>query len=757
MTDVPTRDRDEAARLRGDIERHNRLYYVLDAPEISDAEYDALFRRLQELEAAHPALCTDDSPTRRVGAPPAERFAKVRHSEPMLSLQNAMSEEEVLEFDQRVKRALRTEAPITYVAEPKLDGVAIELVYEHGRLTVGSTRGDGSTGEDVTANLKTIKSIPLTLVADPAAPPIPERLEVRGEVIYSKAGFQRLNAERAEAGEPLFANPRNAAAGSLRQLDSRVTARRPLSVFCHGVGVIVPAETGGPAFPSTHVEFLRTLARWGLKVNPLNRLCAGVDEALAHYRKLAETRDQLAYEIDGVVLKVDDWALQERLGQVSRSPRWAVAYKFKAQQATTVVEDIVPSVGRLGTVTPIAVLRPVAVGGVTVRNASLHNMDEIERKDIRVGDTILLERAGDVIPYVVRVLERRAGRRPKFHMPTTCPVPGCGGHVVREEGEVAYRCINAACPAQLKSRIRHFASRNALDIDGLGEKLVDQLVATELVRDFADLYRVDAAQLAALERMAEKSAANIVGQIEGSKRPPLERFLYALGIRHVGDHLARVLAEEFRDVGRLMDVTEEELLAVHGIGPEVAAAVHSFFAEPANRRVVQHLLDAGVEPQAPAIATGPLAGRSFVLTGSLESLTRGEAERRIVAAGGKIASSVSKQTGYIVVGADPGSKLAKARKLGTPILDEAALLRFLADGVPPVTTRTAPPPEPRARKKKDATASEKPARARKARDVNAGGGDAKSRRPRAAGATPTKPRAPRAAKRTHRDRKDGAR
>ena len=745
---------DEAAHLRAEIERHNRLYYVLDGPEISDAEYDALFRRLQELEATHPSLATADSPTQRVGAPPAERFAKVRHSEPMLSLQNAMAEEEVLEFDRRVKRALRSEAPITYVAEPKLDGVAIELVYERGRLTVGSTRGDGTTGEDVTANLKTIKSIPLTLVADAGAPPIPERLEVRGEVIYSKAGFQRLNAERAEAGEPLFANPRNAAAGSLRQLDSRITARRPLDVFCHGVGVIVPAAGDGRPTPSTHFEFLRTLARWGLKVNPLNRLCAGVDEALAHYRELAETREQLAYEIDGVVLKVDDWALQACLGQVSRSPRWAVAYKFKAQQATTVVEDIVPSVGRLGTVTPIAVLRPVAVGGVTVRNASLHNMDEIERKDIRVGDTILLERAGDVIPYVVRVVEPRAGRRPKFRMPTTCPVPGCGGHVVREEGEVAYRCINAACPAQLKSRIRHFASRNALDIDGLGEKLVDQLVATGLVRDFADLYRLDAAQLAELERMAEKSAANIVAQLEGSKRPPLERFLYALGIRHVGDHLARVLAEEFRDVGRLMAVSEEDLLAVHGIGPEVAAAVHSFFAEPANRKVVQHLLDAGVTPHAPAIVTGPLAGRSFVLTGSLDSLTRGEAERRIVAAGGKVASGVSKQTGYVVAGDDPGSKLAKARKLGTPILDEAAFLRFLEDGVPPVTESAPSPPEPtRARKAKNATAAEPSTRTRKTRDGAASGADAKPRR--AAADATTKPRGARSAERTRRTRKGG--
>ena len=714
--DATASARTEAARLRREIEHHNRLYYVQDAPEISDAEYDALFRRLQELEAAHPELRTDDSPTQRVGAAPAERFAKVRHAEPMLSLQNAMSEEEVVEFDRRVRRALRTEAPVAYVAEPKLDGVAIELVYEDGRLVVGSTRGDGTTGEDVTTNLKTIRTVPLTLGAKSGALPIPTRLDVRGEVIISKAGFERLNAERAEAGEPVFANARNSAAGSLRQLDSQITARRPLDVFCHGVGGIVPARDGGTdaALPTSHFEVLRALARYGLKVSPLNRRCESIDEALAYYRELAESRDDLPYEIDGVVLKVDDRALQERLGQISRSPRWAIAYKFKARQATTVVEDIVPSVGRLGTVTPIAVLRPVAVGGVTVRNASLHNMDEIARKDIRVGDTILLERAGDVIPYVVRVLlEHRQGDPPPFTMPATCPVPGCGGHVVREEGEVAYRCINAACPAQLKSRIRHFASRNALDIDGLGEKLVDQLVASGLVHDFADLYHLGAAQLAELERMAEKSAGNIVAQIAASTRPPLERFLYALGIRHVGDHLARVLSEEFRDVHRIMDASEEALLEVHGIGPEVAASVREFFAEESNRRVVERLLEAGVRPQAPAVATGPLAGHAFVLTGSLDTLTRGEAERRIAAAGGKIASGVTKQTSFVVAGVDPGSKLAKAKKLGTQILDEAALLRWLDEGVappppadpPPVEVAAKPAKVKRAKAKDDAAAT----------------------------------------------------
>jgi DNA ligase (NAD+) len=522
----------------------------------------------------------------------------------------------------------------------------------------------------VTANLRTIRRVPPALRAARGAPPIPERLEVRAEVLLSKAGFQRLNADRAERGEPLFANPRNAAAGALRQIDSRITASRPLEIFCHGAGAIAGARF------TTQWEFLATLAGWGLPVSTENRHCADVGTALARYQELAAARELLPHEIDGVVLKVDDLGLQERLGQVSRSPRWAIAYKFKAQQAETKVLKIEPSVGRLGTVTPIAVLEPVAVGGVTVRNASLHNMDEITRKDVRVGDTILLERAGDVIPYVVRVLrEHRKGRPRKFRMPVDCPV--CGGRVVREEGEAAYRCINAACPAQLKSRIRHFASRNAIDIDGLGEKLVDQLVERGLVHDFADLYALDAERLAGLERMAEKSAANLVAGIERSKRPPLDRFLYALGIRHVGEHLAQVLADRFRDVDAIMDASEEDLLAVHGIGPEVAASVRRFASEPHNRTVVDRLRTAGVAPEAPAPPTGALAGKTIVLTGALDTLTRGEVERRIVAAGGRVGSSVSKQTDYVVAGTDPGSKLAKAKKLGTTVLDEAALLTLL--------------------------------------------------------------------------------
>jgi len=672
VSTASARVREEVARLRREIEHHNRLYYGQDAPEISDAEYDALFRRLQELEAAHPELRDDDSPTQRVGTAPTERFLPVRHSVPMLSLANAMSDEEVLEFDRRVRKGLGGVEAVPYTTEPKLDGVAVELVYEDGRLAVGSTRGDGTTGEDVTANLRTIRSVPLALTRARGAPPVPARLEVRAEVIISKAGFQRLNADRDERGEPRFANPRNAAAGSLRQLDSRITARRPLDAFCYGAGAVVGARF------DTHAALLAALVGWGLQTNPLNRLCPDAAAAIARYRELEAERERLPYEIDGVVLKVDDLAAQERLGQVSRSPRWAVAYKFKAQQAETRVNAIVPSVGRLGTVTPIAELEPVQVGGVTVRNASLHNMDEIARKDVRVGDTVVVERAGDVIPYVVRVVkEKRRGRPRRFKMPPTCPVPGCGGRVVREEGEVAYRCINAACPAQLKSRIRHFASRGALDVDGLGEKLVDQLVERGLVRDFADLYHLRAEQLAGLERMAAKSAANVVAAIERSKRPPLARLLYALGIRHVGEHLGQILAEHFRDLGALLDASEDDLVAIHGVGPEVAASVRRFTAEPANRRVVARLLEAGVAPEPPAPPRGVLAGKVLVLTGSLETLTRGEAERRIVAAGGTIGGSVTKRTDYVVAGTDPGSKLAKARKLGTTILDEESFLALV--------------------------------------------------------------------------------
>src|SRR6266699_1146309 len=650
--------REEVAHLRRELERHNHRYYVLDDPEISDAEYDALFRRLQALEEAHPELRTPDSPTQRVGAAPATEFATVRHRQPMLSLQNAATPEEMAAFDERVRKFLGRER-IQYVAEPKIDGVAVELVYEKGVLTVGSTRGDGAVGENVTPNIRTIRSVPLRLRSEAWKPP--ELLEVRGEVYLPLKAFQKLNREREEAGQPVFANPRNAAAGSLKQLDPAVTAARALDFVCHGVG-----EIRGARF-ATHWETLQALADAGLKPVPLSRVCETLDGVFALFAELEEKRDRLDYEIDGLVVKVNDLALQKRLGEISRSPRWAVAYKFKPRQAITRVKAIVPSVGRTGVLSPIAELEPVGVGGVTIRNASLHNMDEVERKDVRVGDTVLIERAGDVIPYVVKVLtEKRTGKEKKFRMTRKCPV--CGAEVVRAEGEVAYRCIGLSCPAQLKQAVRFFGARGAMDIEGLGEKLVDHL---------ADRYRLDEDTLADLERMGKKSAANLRAQIERSKQTTLAHFLVALGIRQVGEATAKALAEHFGRLDRLMDASEEELQEVRDVGPEVAASIRRFFAERQNRKVIERLLAAGVRPASAKRAKGPLAGKKFVLTGGLDAMTRPEAQRRIEALGGRLLSSVSKETDYVVVGAEPGSKLAKAKKLGVPVLEEDAFLRLL--------------------------------------------------------------------------------
>src|SRR5579883_2242692 len=620
----------EIEELRREIRRHDYLYYVLDAPEITDAEYDALFRRLEALEKAHPELVTPDSPTQRVGGAPLPKFETVRHRHPMLSLANATSRDEVAEFDARVRK-LAERAQVEYACEPKMDGVAVELVYEHGRLATGATRGDGTVGEDVTANIRTIRSVPLTLRP---GRPIPARLEARGEVYLPLEAFRRLNREREEAGEPVFANPRNAAAGSLKQLDPRVTASRPLDLVCHGVGTVEGLGV------RTQAELLAAFADWGLR--PVPRATVA--------RSLAEVERAFA-----------------ALGEVSRAPRWAVAWKFKPRQAITRVRNIVPSVGRTGVLTPIAELEPVRVGGVTVRNASLHNMDEIRRKDVRIGDTILLERAGDVIPYVVKVLvEKRTGRERPFRMPARCPV--CGAQVVHPAGEVAYRCINLACPAKLKQAIRFFGARGAMDIEGLGEQLVDR----GLVRDFADLYRLDEQTLVGLERMGTKSARNLLAQLERSKAVPLSRFLVALGIRQVGEATAKALAEHFGTLERIMSASEEELREVRDVGPEVARSIRQFFAERQNRRVIERLLAAGVRPLPVERIEGPLSGKKLVLTGRLASMTRPEAQRRIEALGGRVVSSVSKDVDYVVVGADPGSKLAKAEKLGLRLLDEDA-------------------------------------------------------------------------------------
>jgi DNA ligase (NAD+) len=660
----------EISALRKAIDLHNHRYYVLDAPTIPDAEYDRLFRRLVELEAAHPELSDPNSPTQRVGAPPAEKFETVRHTLPMLSLNNAMSEDEFREFDERTRRFLKSDQPVEYVAEPKLDGLAIELVYVNGELSVASTRGDGINGENVTANVKTIRSVPLRLRHERGAQTLPDRLEVRGEVIFPAAAFHKLNDERAKRGEPPFANPRNAAAGSLRQLDSRITATRPLDMFCYA-----PGQIDGAEFDS-HWHFLRALQAWGLKTNPLNKICHGADSVVEYHRTMAAQRPELPYEVDGVVAKVNSFAVQRQLGEVSRSPRWAIAFKFKPQQGTTRVKAIVPSVGRTGAITPIAELEPVAVGGVTISSASLHNMDEVERKDVRAGDTVIIERAGDVIPYVVEVVKNKGARRaPKFVMPERCPV--CRSQVVREEGEAAYRCIGLNCPAKLRETVRHFASKHALDIDGLGDKLVAQLIDTGLVKTVADLYDLTKEHLVDLERMADKSAQNILDAIAASKHTTLARFINGLGIPQVGEHMAEVLAEHFGSIEALQQATEEELLAVRDVGPETAREIRAFFALKQNQAVIKRLIAAGVHPTVERRARGgKLEGKTFVLTGAL-SAPRDEVARDIEAHGGRVASSVSKHTDYVVVGDEAGGKLDKARKLGITTLDEQALKRLL--------------------------------------------------------------------------------
>jgi DNA ligase (NAD+) len=668
----PEEARRRIEELREEIEQHNYNYFVLNQPTISDAEYDKLLRELQKLEEQFPQFKSPTSPTQRVGASPQTEFKTVKHSIPMLSLANAFSDDEVREFDARVKKlAERTE--ITYVAEPKFDGLAVELVYEDGVFVLGSTRGDGETGEDVTQNLKTIKSIPLRL-RQPKDLPIPKRLEVRGEVYMEIADFRKLNEEREERGEPLFANPRNAAAGSLRQLDPKITAQRKLHIFCYDVG-----QTIGITF-RTQEELLKTLPRYGLRVCPIYRVCKNIDEALEFYREMQERREELPYEIDGVVIKVNDFEIREIVGEVSRNPRWAIAYKFPPKQATTRVKNIVVQVGRTGKLTPVAVLEPVPLGGVTVQHATLHNQDEIEKKDIRIGDWVLIQRAGDVIPEVVQpIVSRRTGTEKKFTMPERCPV--CGDRVVRLPDEVDYRCVNISCPARLKESILHYASKGAADIEGLGERWVEALMNAGLVKEIPDLYKLKerVIELVRLERMGPKLAENLLNAIEKSKKISLARFIYGLGIRHVGEHLAELLAQRFRSLDALMNASEEELLQVEEVGSTVAQSIISFFQDGRNREMIRKLREAGVqiiEEVSPQKA-GALAGKTFVFTGTLKTLTRGQAEALVKALGARVSSSVSRKTDYVVAGEEPGSKLQKARELGVPVLSEEEFRRLL--------------------------------------------------------------------------------
>ena len=660
-----------AKALRAAIEEANHRYYVLDAPTISDAEYDRLFRELQDLEAQHPELATPDSPTLRVGAAPLEAFGTVRHRVPMLSLNNAFKDEEVEAFDRRVREGLGA-GPVEYACEPKFDGLAISLVYDRGVFAQGATRGDGYEGEDVTANLRTVKSIPLRLRTAHA----PRLLEARGEVIIYRRDFERLNARQREQGAKEFANPRNAAAGGLRQLDSRITASRPLRFFAYGLG-----ETEGLHDAQTQSGVLELLDELGLPVCAERRTVQGVEGLLAYYRELAAKRAGLPYDVDGVVYKVNRLADQERLGFVARAPRFAVAHKFPAEEATTRLIAIEVQVGRTGAITPVARLEPVFVGGVTVTNATLHNEDELHRKDIRVGDTVVVRRAGDVIPEVVRAVPgSRKPHAPLFHVPARCPV--CGSAVVRLPDEAVARCTGGLfCPAQRKQALLHFASRRALDIEGLGEKLVDQLVDAGMVKTPADLYALDPAGLAALERMGEKSAQNVLAALERSKRTTLARFIYALGIRSVGEATARDLARHFGALDPLVAADEEALQEVQDVGPVVAMSIGRFFAEKHNRDVIDALRRHGVrweEGKArPAAPAGRLAGKTFVLTGTLPDMTRDEAAALITSHGGKVAGSVSKKTDYVVAGADAGSKLAKAQTLGIAVLDEDGLSKLL--------------------------------------------------------------------------------
>ncbi len=657
-----------AQELREQIRFHDHRYYVLDQPLVSDAEYDRLLRELETIEAEHPELRTPDSPTQRVGGAPSERFAKVEHKVPLLSLGKAMSEEEFVAFDERVRRALGVEQ-VVYVCEPKLDGLSISLRYENGALVRGATRGDGAVGEDVTANVRTIRTVPLVLTVGAGNRP-PELLEARGEVILAKKDFAELNRRQEDAGEEPFVNPRNAAAGSLRQLDPRITASRPLSAYIYEVGECSMKFR-------THTEKVAALRELGLRTPP-SQHAEGAAAVKAIYQDMLARRHDQPFEQDGMVVKVDDLDQRERLGQVSRSPRWAIAWKFPAEEEETVVESIDVQVGRTGKVTPVARLRPVLVGGANVSNATLHNEDELRRKDVKIGDHVFIRRAGDVIPEVVAVIkEKRTGQEKDFAFPERCPV--CGAAVVRNDGEADHRCTGISCPAQLAGHLALFSARTAMDIQGLGDKLIVALLEAGLVKDVSDLYALDLEKLLRLPRMGEKSAQNLLAQIEKSKRTTLRRFLFALGIRHVGEATAKALAQAFPDVRAMYEAPAERFQSIKDIGPEVATAIHQFFQQAQNRAVIDRMLAAGVspEPEKAPEAGGAFSGKTVVLTGGLAALTRDDAKAEIERRGGKVSGSVSKKTDLVVAGEDAGSKLAKARELGVKVVDEAEFLKMI--------------------------------------------------------------------------------
>jgi len=662
MSDMQT----QLEKLRQQLRYHNHLYYVLDDPQIPDVEYDRLFRELQALETAHPELITPDSPTQRVGAAPLTEFGEIKHAIPMLSLGNVFSDEELLAFDKRIHDRLKSDAETEFVAEPKLDGLAISILYENGVFTRAATRGDGETGEDVTHNVRTIASVPLRLLGEG----YPTVLEVRGEIYMPKAGFEAFNAKMRALGEKTFVNPRNAAAGSLRQLDPRLTAQRPLDIFCYAVG-----QVEGGTVPDTHFAILQQFRAWGLRVCPDIRIVQGAQGCLDYFREIGTRRNSLPYDIDGVVYKVNSIATQQELGFISRAPRWAIAHKFPAQEEITELEGVDFQVGRTGALTPVARLKPVFVGGVTVSNATLHNMDEIERKDVRIGDFVIVRRAGDVIPEVASViLERRPAGAASIVMPTHCPV--CGSEVQRPEGEAVARCSGGLyCPAQVKEAIKHFASRKALNIDGLGDKMVEQLFDAGLIRHVDDLYSLDVEAVAALERMGKKSAENLITALESSKSTTLERFIYALGIRNAGEGTAKGLARYFGSLEAIQAANEETLKLVPDIGVIVAANVAQFFAEAHNRDTIQHLRDLGVHwpnyEAKPAEAL-PLAGKTYVITGTL-SRAREDIKADLEALGAKVSGSVSKKTTALIAGENAGSKLTKAQELGVEILGEDTL------------------------------------------------------------------------------------